>query len=142
MNERKYLQFFRAILEEYILNTEINLGRNKTVDRIVDKLRNIAVYRAEEAKNARHERDSQPLRTKRILCMWHIVYRVILGTFASAGLFHKLKYRKKDKTKTDIMKEILAKWSATIESNLTEKRKIILHSRHIIVPLVVYHIYL
>ena len=40
------------------------------------------------------------------------------------------------------MKEILAKWSATIESNLTEKRKIILHSRHIIVPLVVYHIYL
>lgn len=69
MNKRKYLQFFRAILEEYILNTEINLGRNKTVDRIVDKLRNIVVYRAEEAKNARQERDSQPLRTKRMLCM-------------------------------------------------------------------------
>ena len=58
MNKEKYLQFFWAILEEYILNTEINLGRNKTVDRIVDKLRNIVVYRAEEAKNARHERDS------------------------------------------------------------------------------------
>ena len=69
MNKRKYLQFFRAILEEYILNTEINLGRNKTVDRVVDKLRNIVVFRAEEAKNARHERDSQPLRTKRMLCM-------------------------------------------------------------------------